>query len=193
MKVSLYYVLLVLTIPAFGFDTSVLGLYTIANRTGFDLHHIFISPGDSSSWGADILSSGKTPAILPPADTYSFYVHYELNNPVFALLAIDEDGDSYVMNEIPGQDTLYLEIGLEHYDQPSARVPPADRIVLTNAGSSNIWFMFLSPTDSLVWGADILGDKGMFESGESISIRMYPDETDYDLLGVTENGEMYYR
>lgn len=170
-------------------DPATLGRFTLLNHTGFDLHHIFLSPADSEKWGADILSAVVHESLLPAEDVLNFYVHYGDSPILFDILAIDEDGDCYVMRDIPGQDNLYLAIGREHYKK--MRTVPGGRLVLTNVADRDMWFMFISPGDSAVWGADLLTDEGLFQVGESISLTL--SEGEYDFLGLTETGEIYYR
>ena len=79
---------------AFGIETSDLNRITFENETGYDIYYLFFSPGDSDYWGADILGTTRT---LDDGEAVGFYIYYPDAANDFDFLAIDEDGDAYVI------------------------------------------------------------------------------------------------
>src|SRR6056297_3107083 len=62
------------------------------NSTGFDMFHVFFSPGDSGYWGPDVLDATT---VLGAGDSVSFLVHHPDRCNTFDILAVDEDYDAY--------------------------------------------------------------------------------------------------
>ena len=179
---------------SFGLDSAELGRITLANQTPFKLLHVFVSPEDSGEWGADILSSaeGKFRQLLHADDELNFYIHFQPASPLFDLFAIDEDHDSYLLRGLRAKDNLFVAIGPEHY-QSDLHAPELIELILTNASAQDLWFIFLNPANFDAWGVDLLTDEGLLEVGDSMSILLAIREGNYDFLGLTETGDIYYK
>ena len=72
--------------------TAVAGDYyvDIANKTGYTIMYMYVSPDKSDSWeedvlGDDVLANGKTQRV-----TLTGY-----KSPIFDIRLVDEDGDKY--------------------------------------------------------------------------------------------------
>ena len=175
-----------------GFDSAEMSRVTLENHSGFNMRHVFISPGDSEEWGADILSSAGGDEFLYAGGKLHVYVHFQHTHPSFDIWTIDEDFDSYVIRDVQARGNLYIAVGREHHE-PATGKPAFTELILTNASDKDIWFLFFSPDNSEVWGADILTHEGVFEAGNSIRVVLPSEDGQYDLLGLTETGDNYYR
>ncbi len=186
--------LLLLAAVAFGFDPGELNRVSFSNQTGYDIEYLFFSPADSDWWGPDILGSRR---VLADGQIISFYVHYPEARNRFSVFAIDEAGDAYFLSEVEisdGQEAL-VEITLELYDPHGYDDLYFSELIITNATEADIWYLFLSPSDSTMWGVDILDDETIFARGDSFSI-LVPSGSDpviYDLLGLDEHIRTMYR
>ena len=61
---------------------------TVTNRTGKQGMYLFVSPGDSSSWGPDLLDSQS---YLENGDSHSFVISYDPGTK-FDMMLVDTDG-----------------------------------------------------------------------------------------------------
>ncbi|MEY1661398.1 hypothetical protein [Isoalcanivorax beigongshangi] len=64
---------------------------TIHNKTGYDIHYIYLSPPDSEDWEEDVLGSSiLRDGHSQPIDISGY------DNPIFDIRVVDEDHDDYV-------------------------------------------------------------------------------------------------
>ena len=70
-KVLIIIMILLPLTPLFSFDSDYLNRVTFINNTGADILYIFLSPGDSSEWGFDILGSER---VLEDKNLLSFFI-----------------------------------------------------------------------------------------------------------------------
>ena len=176
---------------AFGINPDNLNRVTFVNNTGFDIWYLFFSPGDSEYWGADILGTNRT---LNDGEKVSFYIHYPDFANEFDFMAVDEDGDAYYIwnYEIRDDTPAMIEITLENYDG-SATVPQLAEVNLTNDTGYEMWYIFFSPGDSMMWGVDMLDDETILFDGDSLNlyVPVSSDATRYDFQGVDEDEDVY--
>jgi len=69
-----------------------LNTLTFVNETDLDLYYIFVSPGDSDTWGADIMGRDNT---LPPGLERTYNIHYPDSSNDFDVLVMDSEGNHY--------------------------------------------------------------------------------------------------
>ena len=62
----------------------------IANRTGYTIYYMYVSPADSKSWEEDVLGSD----VLQDGDTQRVKLT-GYKSPLFDIRLVDEDEDSY--------------------------------------------------------------------------------------------------
>ena len=62
----------------------------IANRTGYTIYYMYVSPADSKSWEEDVLGSD----VLQDGDTQRVALT-GYKSPLFDIRLVDEDEDSY--------------------------------------------------------------------------------------------------
>ena len=183
--------LLVSTGAVFGVDPANLNRLTIANDTGFDILYLFVSPGDSDLWGADILGTTRT---LDDGEELTFFVHYPDRSNDFDVLAIDVDGDAYLIEDYTVTDgtPASLGIGFDTY-QGSYDLDQFGQVDLINDTGYDMWYIFFSPGDSQMWGIDMLGGTAILETGETLSlfVQVSSDADQYDFLGVDEDEDLY--
>ncbi|MFW5813927.1 MAG: hypothetical protein ACOCWX_00655 [Spirochaetota bacterium] len=183
--------LAVVATSAAAIDPANLNRITFVNKTGYDIVYLFFSPGDSDYWGADILSTTRT---LDDGEKVGFYIHYPDATNAFDFLAIDEDGDAYIIwdYEITDGDSAVIEVTLEDleggYDLPALAT-----VDLINDTGYDIWFAFFSPGDSRVWGIDMLDDETILEPDETLSLLVPVTDTAtrYDFHGVDVDEDAY--
>ncbi|MFP4550277.1 MAG: hypothetical protein ACLFNT_05690 [Spirochaetales bacterium] len=164
---------------------------TFVNNSGFDMYYLFFSPGDSEQWGADILGTTRT---LDDGEKVSFFLHYPDSTNNFDFLAVDEDGDAYLIWDyaITDGEEAVIEITLEQYDGGFS-MPDLTTVELTNETGYDLWWIFLSPGDSRMWGVDMLDDETVLETGDTLSlfVPVSSDAARYDFLGVDEDKDTY--
>ena len=182
---------LVVATAAFGINPDNLNRVTFVNNTGYDIWYLFLSPGDSEYWGADILGTSRT---LDDGDKLGFYIHYPDYANEFDLMAIDEDGDAYFIYgfEISDDRAATIEITLADYDG-GYEMPDLAEVELTNDSGYDMWYVFFSPGDSAMWGVDMLDDETILFDGESLSIYVPVSRqpTPFDFQGIDEDEDIY--
>ncbi|MFW6288493.1 MAG: hypothetical protein ACOC2Q_01800, partial [Spirochaetota bacterium] len=158
---------LLVTAGASGLDPSNLNRVTFVNSTGSDFVYLFFSPGDSEYWGADVLGTTRT---LDDGEQVSFFIHYPEYSNEFDFLAIDEDGDAYIIwnYEISDAEPALIEVTLEDYEG-GYDLPDLARVNLTNSTDYDMWYVMFSPGDSAMWGIDMLDDESILAVGETLS------------------------
>jgi hypothetical protein len=62
------------------------------NSTGHEIQYLFVPPGDSAAWGADLLVEETT---LADGDSYSFLLAVGKNKMKYKVMGVDENGDEY--------------------------------------------------------------------------------------------------
>jgi hypothetical protein len=176
---------------AFGINPDNLNRVTFVNNTGFDIWYLFFSPGDSDYWGADILGTTRT---LDDGEKVTFYIHYPEYSNEFDFLAVDEDGDAYYIwnYEISDAGPAVIEITLADYEG-GFEMPTLAEVNLTNDSGYDMWYVFFSPGDSMMWGVDMLDDETILFDGDTLSlyVPVSDNETRYDFQGVDEDEDVY--
>ncbi|MFW5685854.1 MAG: hypothetical protein ACOC0O_04295 [Spirochaetota bacterium] len=175
----------------FGVDPAELNRVTFVNNTGYDIIYLFFSPGDSDYWGADILGATRT---LDDGEKAGFYIHYPNFADTFDFLAIDEDGDAYLIwdYEISDDTESVIEVTLADFEG-GYDLPDLATVDLVNDTGYDMWYIFFSPGDSTMWGVDMLDDETILEDGETLSlfVPVSEDVARYDFGGVDEDEDFY--
>jgi hypothetical protein len=178
-------------VSLFSFDSDYLNRVTFINNTGGDIWYVFLSPGDSSEWGFDILGSER---VLEDNSLLSFYVFYPDPENNFDIMAIDEDGNTFVLFDELFSDEDEVNILIDKSDLEEDD-PGMDYLTIefTNETEYEIFYVFVSPSDSNMWGVDMMDDEQTLGSYETLSLLApYGDEeVSYDVMAVNENGDEY--
>lgn len=188
------FLFLLIFIPLFtvsAFNPDYLNKVTFINKTGADIWYVFLSPGDSSEWGFDILGSERT---LEDNSLLSFYVTYPETENYFDVMAIDEDGNSFILfDELFSDDgEINIIIDEEDLDEDDIEMDFLE-IQFENQTDYEMLYLFVSPSDSEMWGVDMMDDEQTLLSYETLSL-LAPsgdDEVSYDVMAVDPDNDEY--
>lgn len=190
-RVVVLMVLLLVAVSGFAIDPANLNSITFVNQTGYDIVYLFFSPGDSDYWGADILGTTRT---LDDREKLGFFIHYPDYSNTFDFLAIDEDGDAYIIwdYEINDGESAVIVITMDDYEG-GYDMPELAEVSLRNETGYDMWYLFFSPGDSSMWGVDMLDEETILYDGETLSIFVPVSSEDvrYDFQGVDEDEDEY--
>jgi hypothetical protein len=183
--------ILVLTAGAlFAFDEEDLNRVTFVNSTGVTIKGIFFSPGDSGEWGAEILGAER---VLDPDGEVSFLLHYPESTGTFDIMAVDENDQSYSLESRVFEDGE--EQTVEITEDDVCDEPPAENYVeltIENGLDYDVYYLFVSPSDSDMWGADILDEETILSSGDEATFFVPLDQAvTYDVAAIDEDGDQY--
>ncbi|MCB1308456.1 MAG: hypothetical protein KDK30_09765 [Leptospiraceae bacterium] len=165
---------------------------TISNQIGADINLLFVSPGDSNYWGPDILGSER---VFPAGADLSFYLHYPQACGKFDLLAIDDSGKSYTIynQEVCDSEPAATAFTAENRNPEEDRELNFAQLSFSNELGMPIHFLFISPSDSDMWGADFLDATSTMDAGSTVTFLapIYQEAVRYNVLAVDENGDHY--
>lgn len=176
----------------FAFNPDELNTVEFINETGFDIVYLFFSPADSGYWGPDILGSSR---ILEDGGSLGFYIHYPDACNDFDFMAVDEDGDAYVLwdQSICDSSPATLRITLDNLDFDVATSMDFVEMNLVSDIDYDIYFAFVSPGDSRMFGVDMLDEDTILHTDEALSLVVpaSSDPTRYDIMAVDEDMDTY--
>ena len=186
------FALICITAPTWSdtFDTDYLNLVTFSNSTGNTIEYIFLSPGDSEYWGPEILGSER---VLDAGDSLGFWIIYPDECNDFDILAIDDEGNTLIIYDYTICDGEEEEVT---FTRKSMRddAPDFDFVtVYIENETIDVWYLFISPSDSDMWGVDYLDETTILESEGFVSF-LFPvgyDTTEYVLMAVDEDMDTY--
>lgn len=186
-------ILLIMLLPIlslFSFDPSSLNRVTFINKTGADIWYVFLSPGDSSEWGFDILGSER---VLENNNLLSFYVFYPDYSDNFDIMAIDENGKTFVLYEKEFSDDEEITVLITSGDEEDNPGMDFIEVEFENQTDCEMLYLFVSPTDSEMWGVDMMDEEQTLYPYDTLSLLApYDDETvSYDVMAVDEDMDEY--
>lgn len=179
------------SLPAlWAFDPGYLNRVSFINKTGGDIWYIFLSPGDSSEWGFDILGSER---VLEDDSLLSFYVFYPDSEDEFDVMAIDADGNTFILYDEVFSDDDEISIIINSGDIEDNPGMEFVEVVFENQTDYEMYYLFISPEDSEMWGVDMMDDEQTILPYESVSLLApYYDETvTYDVMAVDQDNDEY--
>ncbi len=172
------------------FDPDYLNLVTFKNSTGATIEFIFLSPGDSDYWGPEILGSER---VLESGASLGFWILYPDECNDFDVLAIDENGKAAIIYDYTVCDGRKEEIEIVRKDMRDD-TPDFDFVtVYIRNETIDVWYIFISPSDSNMWGVDYLDESTVLSTNKSVGF-LFPAGSDaitYDLLAVDEDMDTY--
>ncbi len=190
-KIFLGLLLVLIPVLLFSFDPGWLNSVVFFNGTSNDIEYIFMSPGDSDYWGPEILNSER---VLESRDDLGFYILYPDECNDFDILAIDSNGDALYIYDYTICDGTEETIAFGKRDMADEQ-PYFDFIELeiVNEIETEIYYMFVSPADSEMYGVDLLDEVTTIPPGDSLTLLVPIDEeaVDYDFMAVDENNDTY--
>lgn len=170
---------------------SALNTVRFTNNTGFEIAFLFFSPGDSEFWGPDLLGSEET---LRDGEHLEFFVHYPENCGSFDFMAIDTDGDAYLIwnYQVCDGRPENVRVTLEAFNGPAPEMSYVE-LRLVNELPLDLFYLFLSPGDSRMWGVDYLSRTGLLQRGRLASFLVPATEepVTYDGVAVDEDSDLY--
>jgi hypothetical protein len=182
----LFFLILFCASSVSAFDPEELNSITFHNKTGYDIYYIFLSPGDSEYWGPEILGANW---VLGADESLGFYIHYPDYTNNFDIMAIDDDGYTFVIWDYPVSDDAPAEIVFE-FDDLLDDPPEFEFITLevTNTTAYPMYFLFISPEDSRMWGVDLFDENTILMDGETfpLLVPVGSDTATYNVLAVDE-------
>ncbi|MCK5199638.1 MAG: hypothetical protein KAR21_14860 [Spirochaetales bacterium] len=175
----------------FAFDPGWLNSIEFLNETGNDIEYVFMSPGDSEYWGPEILGPDR---VLESWDNLGFYIFYPDECNDFDILAIDSNDNSLYIYDYTICDGTEETIAFSKRDMAEEE-SYFDFMTLDiyNEIETEIFYLFVSPADSNMYGVDLLDEYTTILPGEYLSllIPIGEDEVDYDVMAVDEYNNTY--
>ena len=173
------------------FDQDDLNLVTFVNSTKNTIEFIFLSPGDSEYWGPEILGSER---VLESGDSLGFFILYPNACDDFDIMAIDDEGNTAIIYDYPICDDSEEVVEIVGKDMRDD-APDMDFVTIEveNDTGYDVWYVFISPSDSQMWGVDYLDEETIIADGDTVSF-IFPadvDATEYDLQAVDEDMDTY--
>lgn len=171
------------------FDSSELNKLTIVNATGATINYLFISPGDSEHWGPDMLGMDT----LVNGASVSYFMHYPDRSGAFDILAIDNSNRRYEVRNVTLVDGTPGTVRLQASHRTTTRAPEIVNVTVRNRTGYSMTYMFFSPDDSTMYGADILGDSKTLANGESHTFGILKPSAPvkYDFWSIDEDNDEY--
>lgn len=165
------------------------------NKTGNTLYYLFFSPGDSEYWGPDVLGSATT---FEPGEERTFYVSYPDESALFDFMAIDSEGNVYEEFELEISDgeakrlIIHPELITDSLDL-AAFEEELIALQIANETGFEIYYLFVSPSDSDMYGIDFMDSETTLQSGELIEVLMIRPEEEFffDVMGVDSEDDSY--
>jgi len=177
--------------PLFGYDDSYLNRITFINKTGRDIWYVFLSPGDSDYWGFDILGSER---MLGDNSLLSFFIDYPDYENYFDIMAVDEEGNAFILyDELisdDGESDIIIgegDLSEEYGDLSFVKVE------FTNDTDYEMYYTFVSPSDSSMWGVDMMDDEQTLAPGDILSLLALHESgvISYDVMAVDTDLDEY--
>ncbi len=183
--------ILLLVLGGLHAQESALNTVRFTNNTGFEIAFLFFSPGDSEFWGPDLLGSEGT---LQDGGYREFFVHYPEACGSFDFMAVDTDGDAYLIWDYQVCDGrgANVRVTLDDFQGPAPEMTYVE-LRLVNELPLEVFYLFISPGDSGMWGVDYLSSAGVLEKGRGSSflVPAVGDAVGYDIIAVDEESDLY--
>lgn len=174
-----------------GAQERALNTVRFTNDTGFEISFLFFSPGDSEYWGPDLLGSEET---LRDGEYVEFFVHYPDSCGSFDFMAVDTDGDAYLIWDYQVCDNRAenVRVTLDAFSGPAPEMTYVE-LRVANELPLDIYYLFLSPGDSGMWGADYLSSAGLLQEGRvsSFLVPAMEEPIIYDVVAVDQESDLY--
>jgi len=165
------------------------------NKTKGEIYYLFCSPGDSDYWGPDVLGESRT---LYGGERVEFYISYPEETGLFDFMAIDEFGNVYEIYDQEITDGTPARVTISKAvltDQQDLDTLTSDLVALeiSNTTGFELFYLFISPSDSEMYGIDFMDSETTLADGDSIRVLFFNSDTDieYDVQGIDEDNDSY--
>ncbi|MFQ3230853.1 MAG: hypothetical protein ACI9DO_002230, partial [Reinekea sp.] len=190
-KVLLTIIVGLMTTTLSAFEADQLNRVNLVNNTDSELWYVFISPGDSEWWGLDALISEGT---FKDGDVLSFNILYPDDENYFDIMAIDGEGNAFVLFDLLIKDGEEANITLdasmldEDMDELSFT-----QVNIENTTDNEMQYVFISSNDSAMWGIDFLGVEQNLGAYETLNFLAPIVEgiVTYDIMAIYEDDNEY--
>lgn len=170
-------------------------LIEFKNKTGNEIYYLFFSPGDSGWWGPDVLGDSRT---MNAGESVSFYISYPEYSASFDFMAVDEEGSIYELYDMQIDDSGEARIIInDSHKTESMDIDEFEEGLLSleimNYTGFELYYLFISPSDSDMYGIDFMDSETTLMPDSSISVLLFHSEegTEYDIMGEDLEGDTY--
>ena len=160
-------------------------ILTITNKLDDAIYYLYLSPAEESDWGEDYLGD----EILEVYESISITLP---SSGLYNLMAEDESEKSYRIDGIDLNKAEALTVSNEDFLPFGGRNPVQKKLRFNNNTGEDIYYLYVSSTNSMYWGEDILNDE-ILSDGDTYTVEL-PIDSDYprhDLLAEGEDGSSY--
>ncbi|MCL2064916.1 MAG: serine protease [Candidatus Cloacimonetes bacterium] len=174
----------------------------IANRTGYTIFYLYVSPATSTSWGIDRLGTN----VLMNGQDFTVSSLDFSPGSLWDIMLIDLDNDTYTMNGISLTSNQTIEFTFNDIDginssanYYSSQYPEGqttqtgstDYITIDNNTGYTIFFVYVSPSSSDSWGTDLLRDDVLL-NGYSVRVSLPQNHNNqYDIKLIDIDNDSY--
>ena len=165
---------------------------TVVNRTGYTGWYLYVSPASNESWGSDRLGTD----ILASGSSVTIRNVPAISNNRYDIRLVDSDGDSYTKWNVSISDNSSIVFTFDDYDTEAAETYDGPPITIVNNTGYTVWYVYISSTESDVWGRDRLAAQQTLPSGESVILNLpFPLNVvnHYDIRLVDLDGDSYIK
>ena len=166
----------------------------VVNNTGYTGYYLYIRPAGTGNLGSDRLGS----SILENRQSFTVSSLPVSAGNRYDIRLVDEDDDTYTKLNVligPNQSIVFtfddFDRGSSTQASQSNDGPP---ITIVNNTGYLVYFLYISPTTSDVWGEDRLASDQTLANGQSVSVNLpHPlNVTDrYDIMLEDLDGDTY--
>lgn len=165
------------------------------NNTREDIVYLFFSPADSEYWGPDVLGDSRT---LSSKGSIEFYISYPNETDSFDFMAIDKLGNVYEIYEESITDGYAAQIVINKTsksDEIDLDTLEEELIGLEifNETGLELYYLFMSPSDSEMYGIDFMDSETTLQPGASVSVLLFNSdaEVEYDIQGMDAEDDTF--
>jgi len=185
-------------ITAYEGDVQTGNTFQIANKTGYTVYYVYISPSSSTEWGHDRLGSN----IMEHGDMLSITSIPLNTNTLYDIKLVDADSDTYTISGITLRQNQTVEFTINNLDSnansnnQSSNTTSANNnpvVTIVNNTGYVVYYIYLSPVSSDDWEEDVLGDDVLLD-GYSINVRLATPlniVNKYDIKLTDADGDTY--
>ncbi len=175
----------------FAFDPEELNRIEFKNATGKNIQTIFLSPSDSEEWGPDIVGAEYH---LGDGKSIGYVVHYPGSSFKFDIMATDEAGNVFELYDFTLTDG---KEGIITFTRKNLKSSPKDftfvKLQIENKTDYDMYYLFMSPSDSDAWGVDLLDEDTILSAGESytVLVPIGDAKVKYNVMSADEDMDQY--
>lgn len=163
----------------------------ILNNTGYTIYHLYMTPATSTDWGDDLLGVFE---IIQDGQKYDTGIASD--STLYDIRLVDSDGDSYTQWDVDVSQSNTVQFTIWDLDLSSdGLTDTSTELTLTifNATGYRIREVYISPSDSMSWGANRLESGTIIPDRGSFDTTLTGSQTVYDVKLVDSDGDSYFK